>query len=153
MIEFKNLEKELELYKNDLVNLYNSKMGNNKHSLIVVIENHIEGNYVVKIVGPEEVEFIEKGRGPGKQPPVDVMREWVKNKLHVSELPRQNQLAYLVGRKISIEGTKGNHYIEQCVRELNATYNKRLQTALDKDMDIVRNNAEKQLLDNLGKIF
>ena len=152
-MEFINLEKELESYKNDLISLYNSKMGNNSHTLIVDIEHPAEGIYNVVVKGPEEVKFIENGRGPGKFPPVNVMQDWVKRKLGETELPRVKTLAFLIGRKISIEGTKGNHLLQECVNEINRTYNNRLQEALNKDMNNYQNNIEKQILDSLSKAF
>lgn len=152
-MEFINLETELESYKNDLISLYNQKMGSTRHALIVDIEHSSEGIYNVVVKGPEEVKFIENGRGPGKFPPVNKIQDWVKEKLHETELPRVKSLAFLIGRKISIYGTKGNHLIEECVNELNLNYNKRLQDALDKDMNIYQNNIEQSIINMLMEIF
>lgn len=153
MIQFIRLEKELENYKNDFISLYNSKMGSTRHTLEISIENPSEGIYNVKIVGPEEVKYIESGRGPGKFPPVNSIRDWVERKLGVTELPRANQLAFLIGRKISIYGTEGNHLIEECVSELNATYEAKLQKALDDDILEYIESADVRVFDALSGVF
>lgn len=58
------------------------------------------------------MKYIIAGRGPGKFPPVDKMREWVEGNPEVLDSARQiwrditvNQLAFIIGRKIAREGT------------------------------------------------
>lgn len=59
-------------------------------------------------------EFIEDGRQPGTFPPVDAIREWIREKNIIPRpfqlpsgrqvIPTENQLAFLIGRKIKEEG-------------------------------------------------
>jgi hypothetical protein len=53
----------------------------------------------VKSIGVDYIEYLDRGRPPGKFPPVDKIRQWVSTK-PVEINP------YLVGKKISIEGTE-----------------------------------------------
>lgn len=153
MLEFKYLEEELQNYKQDLIALYDQKMGNSNHTLEIVIDRISDSEFAIKVVGPEEVQFIENGRGPGGFPPVNKIQYWVKEKLHETELPRVNSLAFLIGRKIAIYGTTGNHLIDECVNELKTTYSKKLQDAINNDIAIYENNIEKELIEKLSNIL
>lgn len=57
------------------------------------------------LVGNDYIYFLDQGRRPGSFPPVDNIREWVRNKLNVSD-KEVNGVAYVVGRKIANEGTE-----------------------------------------------
>ena len=57
-----------------------------------------------KLYGNDYIYFLDKGRRPGKFPPVQNMLEWVRRKLGITD-ESANSIAYLVGRKISREGT------------------------------------------------
>lgn len=62
----------------------------------------IEGN---KLIGNDYIYYLVHGRRPGKFPPVDAMQSYVRDKLGLSA-KEANQAAFLIGRKISEEGTK-----------------------------------------------
>ena len=58
--------------------------------------------------------YVEYGRGPGKQPPIDKIEEWVRVKPIIPDpingkIPDTRQLAYLIARKIGREGTPAQH--------------------------------------------
>lgn len=61
----------------------------------------VEGN---KLVGNSYIMQLVYGRAPGRFPPVQNIRDWVRIKLRVDE-KRVNSVAYLIGRKIATEGT------------------------------------------------
>jgi hypothetical protein len=61
----------------------------------------IKGN---QLLGNDYIYYLDKGRAPGKFPPVQTIRDWVSQKLGVDN-KIVNSIAYLVGRKISKEGT------------------------------------------------
>ena len=54
--------------------------------------------------GAEYLYYLDHGRGPGKFPPVDNIIAWVRSKLGIED-SEAKQVAFLVGRKISKEGT------------------------------------------------
>lgn len=63
----------------------------------------VDGN---KLLGNDYIYYLDKGRKPGTFPPVDNIRDWVRDKLGITEEKEINQIAYLVGRKIKNEGTE-----------------------------------------------
>jgi hypothetical protein len=65
-----------------------------------------------RLYAPHYVQYLFTGRGPGKQPPPDVMTDWAERNPDILERARQvyrnitaQQLGFLVGRKIAREGT------------------------------------------------
>lgn len=62
--------------------------------------------------GPHYVQYLFTGRGPGEQPPPDVMTAWAERNPDILERAKAvykhitaQQLGFLVGRKIAREGT------------------------------------------------
>jgi hypothetical protein len=65
-----------------------------------------------RLYAPHYVQYLFTGRGPGKQPPPDVMTDWAERNPDILERAKQvyrnitaQQLGFLVGRKIAREGT------------------------------------------------
>ena len=58
----------------------------------------------LEIKGLRYIGALDKGRSPGRFPPVDAIRDWVAQKLGISG-NENNSIAYLIGRKIANEGT------------------------------------------------
>lgn len=61
----------------------------------------VSGN---QLLGNDYIYYLVNGRGPGKFPPVANIVEWVRTKLGL-EGREARQAAYLIGRKISLQGT------------------------------------------------
>lgn len=80
--------------KDDLKNKGIDTTGAASNSLRI----YVDGNKV-QSWGVDYMYFLDKGRGPGKFPPPDVLQAWVNDK-GLSIAP------YLVGKKISEEGTE-----------------------------------------------
>jgi hypothetical protein len=84
--------------------------------------------------------YIEYGTRP-HFPPVNKILEWIKIKPVLpypnknGKLPTPNQLAYLIGRKISEVGTKGSQDLEDTLENLNKDYEQLISEALAKDID------------------
>lgn len=85
--------------------------------------------------------YVEHGRKPGKFPPPDKILEWVKAKPILpkpdnnGKLPTPNQLAYLIGRKISEVGTTGTHNVRDTVRLINERYEEKIGQAINEDIN------------------
>lgn len=83
--------------------------------------------------------YVENGRGPGKFPPIDKILEWIRVKPVIpysdsrGRLPTEEQLAFLIARKIAEQGTDGKHILAETIEELNRYYIPLLQQALDRD--------------------
>ena len=74
-------------------------------------------------------------------PPVDAMLKYVQVKPILprpdsrGKLPTPDQLAYLIGRKISQEGTQGTDNIHKTAEQVNAKYLPLIEEAVSKDVD------------------
>ena len=55
---------------------------------------------------------VERGRKPGKMPPVEAIRYWVIRK-GIADGPEADQAAFLIARAIGRRGTKGVRMFEQ----------------------------------------
>lgn len=58
-------------------------------------------------------EPVERGRRPGKMPPVDAIEYWVIRKGIAAPGPESRATAWLIARAIGAHGTKGAHMFEE----------------------------------------
>lgn len=103
--------------------------------------------------------FVDKGRGPGKQPPPEPIIEWVRTKSsfkakagltagNKSLASRTKSLAFLIGRKIGREGTKGNNFYSDVVNDQSIdALQKQLSRELRKDVEV----SVKTIADDVNK--
>ena len=74
-------------------------------------------------------------------PPPDAMLNYIKAKPVLpkpdknGKLPTPNQLAYLIGRKISEVGTTGTHNVRDTVRLINERYEEKIGQAISEDIN------------------
>lgn len=68
--------------------------------------------YKFEIRSLDYLKYIEYGRKPGKFPPIDKIKSWIKAKKIKSDL-NIDALAFLISRKIAKKGTKGINTIEK----------------------------------------
>lgn len=133
-------EKAKELYKRKLTD----KGINASYKLLNSVETVVRRNddefTVVINLEPYWI-FVENGRGPGKFPPIDKILEWIRVKPVIpysdnrGRLPTEEQLAFLISRKIAEQGTEGKHILAETITELNSIYLPKLQRALDEDFN------------------
>ena len=131
-------EKAKELYKRKLTD----KGINASYKLLNSVETVVKRNddeFTVTINLEDYWYYVENGRGPGKFPPIDKILEWIRVKPVIpytdsrGRLPTEEQLAFLIARKIANEGTEGRKVLYETVEELNRYYLPLLQKALDDD--------------------
>lgn len=95
--------------------------------------------YLVTMNVAEHWKWVEWDTRP-HWPPPDALLKWITVKpviprpLKNGKLPTPKQLAYLIGKKISEEGTKGSLDLTRTVAEVNAKYEPLLAEALQKDL-------------------
>ena len=82
-----------------------------------------DGKYITVSIQLEDYyKYVEYGTKP-HFPPIDAIKQWIKVKpvlprpLENGKLPTENQLAYLIGRKISKVGTKANPFLAPTIRD------------------------------------
>lgn len=129
-----------EVYKRKLT----EKDINASYTLLNSVETTVKRNddvFTVSISLEDYWYYVENGRKPGRFPPIDKILEWIKVKPVIpytdsrGRLPTEEQLAFLIARKIANEGTEGRKVLFETVDELNKHYLPLLQKALDEDFD------------------
>lgn len=146
---FENLMKALDDYGQAVKDLYQKRLiADDKRAtgnLIDSVQCKIayQGiNFVVFLELADYWRYVEDGRKPGRFPPVDKILEWVKIKpvlpvpMENGELPTEEQLAFLISRKIANEGIEAGHQLAETVEDLNKIYIPILEEALQKDFDL-----------------
>ena len=140
-------EKAKELYKRKLTD----KGINASYKLLNSVETVVRRNddeFTVTINLEDYWYLVENGRGPGKFPPIDKILEWIRVKPVIpytdsrGRLPTEEQLAFLISRKIKEQGTEGRKVLYETVEELNRYYLPKLQQALDRDFNMMSYNIQ-----------
>lgn len=97
------------------------------------------GYYEVQMDLMDYWKYLENGTRP-HWPPREAILNWIRIKPVVprpNELgrtPTENQLAYLISRKIAKEGTKASHGLERTKEAVIGTYRDKLAAALGHDI-------------------
>ena len=136
--------KELELttiqdITNDFVVELKNRLTANKTNASGTLSNSIRGivkqngKYIVISIQLEDYyQFVENGRKAGKYPPINAIKKWISVKpvlprpLKSGKLPTQNQLAFLIARKISKVGIKPKPFLKPTITDfdlINKVYN------------------------------
>lgn len=82
-----------------------------------------DGKYLTVSIQLEDYyKYVENGRKAGKFPPVDAIKKWITIKPVIprgknGKVPTENQLTYLIGRKIAREGTRANPFLAPTIRD------------------------------------
>lgn len=161
-IELNNVRKILDEYCAAFKNLYKGKLiRDNKKAtgnLINSVETEIKisGTSITIVLNVADYyKFVENGRKPGKFPPVIAIKQWIKDKPIIpreddnGHLPTENQLAFLIGRKIANEGIKAGNQLKDTVKELNNIYLEKLKAALIADFGIY----QMKILSDINKMI
>ena len=144
---FDNLLNALSEYKNAVAVHYKDRLvADDKKAtgqLINSISTEIKvgsDTFEVVLNVVDYFKYVEEGRKPGKFPPVDKILSWIRVKpviprpIH-GKLPTQQQLAFLIGRKIATEGIEAGHQLRDTVQAINAEFIPKLEAALQEDFD------------------
>ena len=84
--------------------------------------------------------YVEHGRRPGKFPPVNKIKEWIRVKPVTpyadskGRMPTVDQLAFLIGRKIATEGTDPQPFFEKNKKITNDHFKDIIAQAIDADI-------------------
>lgn len=90
------------------------------------------GNMSVRLLAEFYWVYVEYGRRPGRYVPPDALLEWMKAKgirpepkvykrepkVRQSEESRMKQLAYVINRKIYLQGIKALPFLEQAIKQI-----------------------------------
>jgi hypothetical protein len=81
---------------------------------------------------PVVVETIENGRAPGRFPPIDVISAWVGRKLAVTDLKSRRSVAFLVARKIALQGIPGKFVFRNTLQAMQPLIQRTGETVASK---------------------
>lgn len=116
-----------ERFCQELKNKIDSNNSNASGELSKSIKGIVKqnGKYIVISISLEDYwKYIEYGTKP-HFPPIDAIKKWISVKpvlprpLKNGKLPTENQLAYLIGRKISKVGTKAKPFLQPTLTDFD----------------------------------
>lgn len=146
IMQWTNLEKVLNDYGMEVRNQYQDNLINSDsiasgkllNSCEYIVEKDNMQIYVALKL-EDYWKYVEYDTRP-HWPPVNKILDWIKVKPVLPDnrngkLPTPEQLAFLIGRKISEEGTKGTNDLHNAVEDINAKYERLIEDAIVKDID------------------
>ena len=146
LITFENLQKVLQEYGEAIRNEYQDNLINSDRIASGGLLNSVEfevvqqGNsFKVNLNLADYWIYLEEGTKP-HFPPVSAILKWIEMKpvlprpLDNGKLPTPKQLAFLIGRKISEEGTEGTHDLQKAATSINEQYREKIIEAFTKDV-------------------
>lgn len=148
--EFPNLTRALQEYGQGLVDNYKAALGAESinasgdlaKSVKYIIDDKTKGRFEVKLELLEYWKYVEYGRRAGKMPPISAIEKWIEIKPVLprpnadGDLPTTKQLAYLIARKIGLEGTKGRGVLGERIEHANRVFWDVIEDALMEDLGI-----------------
>lgn len=146
LMNWSNLEKVLDEYGAAVRNKYQDNLISSDHlatgELLNSVEYIIEKDNMQISVSLELADYwkyLEYDTKP-HWPPVDKIKNWIKVKPIIPDgrngkLPTPDQLAFLIGRKISEEGTQGTKDLHSALVDINDEFEALIMEAISKDVD------------------
>lgn len=149
VLRFDNLEKAMQGFVENLCTMYKELLlrDNKKASgeLIRSIKAKTirinAGMMIGEISLASYWKYVENGRKPGKWPPFDKILKWIEVK-PVLPRPRNNakpptneQLAFLISRKIGEEGIKPGNQMNEAIDKVWMAWKPKIEDAINQDID------------------
>lgn len=145
-MEWKNLKEALDAYGQVLEDEYREQIADKdafaSGRLFDSVKHIVQVNDTAIELSLELEDYwkwVEEGRAPGKFPPLDKIEEWIRVKPVApypdskGKVPSNEQLAFLIGRKIAQEGTEGKHLLEDAM-ESTRDWMELIEEGIDKDV-------------------
>lgn len=146
---FENLTSVLNDFGKFLVEEYKDKLiledvnaSDNLYNSVTYMVEKNNTTYEVKLNLMHYWKYVENGRRAGaKMPPISAIEKWIEVKpvlprpMSNGKLPTNKQLAYLIARKISIDGIAPRPLLQQSVDEVWRSMQEFITEALAKDME------------------
>lgn len=146
-LTFPHLQAVLEEYGKEVSEKYIANLEWNGHptmenSLVKSVRSivSVDGNtYSVSLSLKEYWKYVEWDTRPHFPPPSAIKR-WIEVKPIIPETrngitPTNDQLAFLIGRKIARDGTQGTHSLRDAVTSLEEEWMARINEAITQDVD------------------
>lgn len=130
----------VEEYKDNLI-LEDVNASDNLYNSVTYMVERNDKTFEVKLLLADYWKYVEKGRrAGGKFPPVSAIERWIEVKpvlprpMSNGKLPTNKQLAYLIGRKIAIEGISPKPLLQRSVDDVWNNMREFISEALAKDL-------------------
>lgn len=153
MIETKSLKNVAEGFIQALKRAFyaDDKIASGKLINSLKYEIKYDGKYFsIELDSVKYFEYVNDGRRAGKFPPINDIKNWIRVKGILplpndkGKIPTENQLAYLIGRKIALNGIIGTKTLERT---------KRLYRLEDKVMECLFEEFDKVVDKEIDKIY
>lgn len=145
---FVNLKKVMEDMGVKLISLYQGKLDANDVNASYKLRDTLDwaididgSKYELWLSLQDYWKYVEYGRRAGKMPPISKIEEWVKIKpvlprpMENGKLPTERQLAFLIARKIGLEGIAPRPLLGDSIDELMMEFEKRIGDAITQDLE------------------
>lgn len=132
-----NIQKEIKRITGIILNsvfkvLNNANISTSKKEVAAIPVT--VNNDKVEVALPGYYEFVDKGRKPGKKPPIGPIINWIKkNKIDTKDIGITS-LAYAISNSIGIEGTKAKPFIDELQTEIGILVRDFLVNKINTDM-------------------
>lgn len=147
-MQFTNTQKVLndfgkylvEEYKDALI-LNNVNASDNLYNSVRYILEANDKSISVSLNLADYYIYVENGRRAGKMPPVDKIERWIEVKpvlptpSNNGRIPTVRQLAYLISRKIGLEGIKPKPLLRQSITNVWDVFEEYISEAITKDVE------------------
>lgn len=77
----------------------------------------VEG-WTIQILGEKYLEFVDKGRKPGKQPPIGPILKWIQAKPIKFVGKTDKQMAFIIARSIGKKGIVPTNVINKSIKKV-----------------------------------
>jgi hypothetical protein len=148
LLELTELQQVLEDYAKEAEEMYKYQIAlgrkNASRKLTDTIKSNVvvgDQSYEVTLTLQHYWKYIEHGRPAGKKfPPMKVLLDWISVKPVIprpdedGNIPSPQTLAFLIGRKIHLEGIEPHPALKATQEELDMIYHDRLSAALGHDV-------------------
>jgi hypothetical protein len=147
-MQFTNTQKVLddfgkylvEEYKDALI-LNNVNASDNLYNSVRYILETNDKSISVSLNLADYYIYVENGRRAGKMPPIDKIERWIEVKpvlptpSNNGRIPTVRQLAYLISRKIGLEGIKPKPLLQQSITNVWDVFEEYISEAITKDVE------------------
>lgn len=148
LLELTELQQVLEDYAKEAEEMYKYQIAlgrkNASRRLTDTVKSNVvvgDQSYEVTLTLQHYWKYIEHGRPAGKKfPPMKAILDWISVKPVIprpdedGNIPSPQTLAFLIGRKIHLEGIEPHPALKATQEELDMIYHERLSAALGHDV-------------------
>ena len=130
----------VEEYKDSLI-LNDVNASDELYNSVVYMVEQNNNTFEVKLELAHYWKYVENGRKAGKWPPISAIQKWIEIKpvlprpMDNGKLPTTQQLAFLIARKIGLEGIKPRPLLQQSVDEVWRVFEEYIAEAFAKDLE------------------